>query len=236
MKSSSGTGPVPADPRRFYDGIASEFDRLMNRYDLQRRLEVVFDELLAGVDLHDRRVLDAGCGTGFFSERARARGARVISLDIGPNLLKVTRARAGTSVVAADVTQLGLGDASFDVVISSECIEHTVSPRAAVAELSRVLRPGGRLVLTCPNRLWHWSCVLANGLGVRPYRGLENWPGWFQLRRWVSEAGVAVQRQVGVHLFPFVFERTHSTLRVLDGAGSLLGPLYVNQALLGIRR
>ena len=47
-----------------YDTIAADFDQLMNRYDLERRMQVVFDELLGGVDMSDRVVLDAGCGTG----------------------------------------------------------------------------------------------------------------------------------------------------------------------------
>jgi 2-polyprenyl-3-methyl-5-hydroxy-6-metoxy-1,4-benzoquinol methylase len=223
------------DKTRFYDGIATEFDRIMNSYDLQRRLEVVFDQLLAGQDLRGLRVLDAGCGTGPFAAMALARGAQVVATDIGVKLLAVARQKVGPRVVAGDVTRLCLADASFDVVVSSECIEHTVSPRAAVHEMIRVLRPGGRLVITCPNRFWHWSCVLANAVGVRPYEGLENWPRWSELRRWVEERGVRIERHLGLHLFPFVLSATQPALRVLDRGGERWGPLYVNQCLLGIK-
>lgn len=48
----------------------------MNRYDLERRLQIVFDRLLAGVDLEGKNLLDAGCGTGFFSVQAALLGAR----------------------------------------------------------------------------------------------------------------------------------------------------------------
>lgn len=218
-----------------YDTIATDFDCLMNRYDLQRRLEVMFDTLLAGVDLRERWVLDAGCGTGYFSAAAIARGAHVVALDIGPELLKVARQKGVGHVVACDVARMSFPDRSFDVVISSECIEHTPSPRASVLEMIRVLRPGGILALTCPNRAWRWSCAIANILRIRPYHGLENWPGWWALRGWLDQGGVVVQHHSGLHLFPFVLSFSHPLLRRLDQAGTWLGPLFVNQCLRGVK-
>jgi 2-polyprenyl-3-methyl-5-hydroxy-6-metoxy-1,4-benzoquinol methylase len=216
-----------------YDLIAREFDSIMNRYDLERRLQVVFDQLLADVDLRGTSLLDAGCGTGFFSARAAQSGARVVSLDVGKNLLKETRRKGLASLVAGDAARMPIRDGSFDVVVSSECIEHTPSPRDTLSELVRVLRPGGWLVVTCPNALWRWSCTIANALGVRPYQGLENWPGWSELRRWADESGVEVRQQVGLHLFPFVLKATHPVLRRLDRLGGRLGRIYVNQCLAG---
>ena len=55
------------DKERFYDTIAGDFDRTMNRYDLETRLRVVFDRLLGGEALAGVLLLDAGCGTGWFS-------------------------------------------------------------------------------------------------------------------------------------------------------------------------
>jgi 2-polyprenyl-3-methyl-5-hydroxy-6-metoxy-1,4-benzoquinol methylase len=224
------------DKSRFYDTIASDFDRIMNHYDLQRRLEVIFDQLLAGKNLEGRRLLDAGCGTGYFSRRALSAGAKVTSVDIGVNLLKEAKKKGVPQPVASDITKLSFGDNTFDVVVSSECIEHTPSPQTAVSELVRVLRPGGILVVTCPNRFWHWSCRLANALGIRPYAGLENWPSWSSLRKWSQANGIEVSNHIGLHLFPFVLKPTHGLLRLLDRAGSQLGPLYVNQCLIGIKR
>lgn len=219
----------------FYDSIAPQFDRIMNAYDLRRRLEVVFDELLGGIDLTGRALLDAGCGTGPFSVEACRRGAVVTSLDVGPRLLAEVRRKCDARTVEGDVTALQFADASFDIVISSECIEHTPDPRRAVAELLRVCRPGGLVVVTCPNRTWHWSCVLANRLGLRPYDGYENWPTWWQLRRWIGDGGGRVARMTGVHLLPFVFGPGNRALRPLDRLGAWLGPLYVNQAVLAER-
>lgn len=226
----------PHDKSRFYDSIASDFDVIMNHYDLRRRLEVIFDQLLAGKNLEGRRLLDAGCGTGYFSQRALTTGARVTSVDIGVNLLKEARKKGAAQPVASDITNLSFADESFDVVVSSECIEHTPSPETAVAELVRVLRPGGILVVTCPNRFWHWSCRLANALGIRPYCGLENWPSWSALRNWSRANGIEISEHIGLHLFPFVLKPTHGLLRFLDRAGNQLGPLYVNQCLIGVKR
>lgn len=223
------------DKTRFYDTIASDFDEIMNHYDLQRRLEVIFDQLLAGKDLEGRRLLDAGCGTGYFSHRALSAGARVTSVDIGVNLLKEARKKGAPQPVASDVTRLGFADNTFDVVVSSECIEHTPSPETAVSELIRVLRPGGILVVTCPNRFWHWSCRLANALGIRPYCGLENWPSWSSLREWSKANGIEIREHIGLHMFPFQLKPSHPLLRLLDRAGNKLGPIYVNQCLLGIK-
>ena len=79
------------DPKLyFYDTIADRFDELVNAYDLRRRLEIVFDELLGPGDLTGRTVLDVGCGSGWFSREAARRGARVTSLDIALRLLHET--------------------------------------------------------------------------------------------------------------------------------------------------
>ncbi len=226
---------IADDRTRFYDTIADDFDSIMNTYDLRRRVEIVFDELLSGVDLRGRRVLDAGCGTGPFSVEANRRGARVTSLDIGARLLAITRRKCATSCIQASADAIAIEDASFDVVISSECIEHTPYPRATVAELIRVCRPGGRVVITCPNRTWHWAIVLANRLGVRPYEGLENWPATHELADWVRAGGARVHRHIGFHLVPFVFGRLNPVLRPLDRLGGSILRLFVNQAILAER-
>jgi ubiquinone/menaquinone biosynthesis C-methylase UbiE len=154
----------------FYDSIAADFDKIMDRYDLRRRIETVFDQFLANVNLQDLLLLDAGCGTGFFSAQALKRGAKVFSLDIGINLLKETRKKGLSLLVAADVEKMPFASNTFDIVISSECIEHTTSPQAAVKDMIRILRPGGTIIITCPNHFWYWSRALGNALKIRPYK------------------------------------------------------------------
>jgi SAM-dependent methyltransferase len=222
---------IAQDPMFFYERFSDRFDAATNRYDMERRLSIVFDDLLPGA-CGSQLILDAGCGTGWFSARARQEGATVVSLDVGTRLLAETARKCDSSRVAASVCDLPFGPAAFDVVISSEVIEHTPDPERAVREMSRVLRPGGRLALTVPNRLWHPSVVVANRLGLRPYEGYENWVSWGGLRRICESAGLVVERQRGFHLVPFQLALLHPLLRLADRAGAALGPLMINMAVL----
>ena len=70
----------------FYESFADQFDSKMNMYDTNKRISVVYNELLIE-ELTGKTLLDAGCGTGWFSKVACGRGADVTSMDLGPNLL-----------------------------------------------------------------------------------------------------------------------------------------------------
>lgn len=233
--ASPATARTPRELELFYDSIADEFDQIMNRYDLQRRLETVFEEFLGPYDLTGLQLLDAGCGTGWFSLWACERGACVTAVDIGPRLLKQVRRKCNARTMLGDVLDLQFDDGAFDVVVSSECIEHTRDPRRAVRELIRVCRPGGLAVITSDNRFWWWLCYLANKLHLRPYEGIENWPWWRQLRDWVRQENADILDMRGLHLFPFQLSLLHPVLRFLDRFGRRLGPLCVNQAVLATK-
>ncbi len=215
----------------FYDTIADDFDQISNTYDTNRRIEIVIDELLAGVDLQNQSVLDVGCGTGRFTQRAGARGARMTSLDIGVRLLDLTRRRCRTSPVAADACALPFGSNTFDVVISSECIEHTRDPEAALLEIHRVTKPGGTFVVTVPNQAWHFAITIANALKLRPYEGYENWMRWSAMRSTLRRAGAHIDEMRGFHLVPFVVPGLPPLLRRMDRFGRTLGPLMLNIAV-----
>jgi malonyl-CoA O-methyltransferase len=89
----------------FYETFAERFDPEMNHYDLQRRLEIVYDELLPD-DLAGKQLLDAGCGTGWFSKKACDRGAKVTSLDVGEKLLAQVAKKCDSRRVVGDVLAL----------------------------------------------------------------------------------------------------------------------------------
>lgn len=219
----------------FYDSIATEFDALMNSYDLSRRLKAVFDDMLGGMPLSGLRVLDVGCGTGEFTLLAQHKGANVISLDIGYRLLEVARGKGVLTPVVADALVLPFESESFDLVLSSECVEHTTNGSQAVQEMIRVLRPDGRLVLTCPNRAWRWLVVSATWLGLRPYAGIEEPPSWGTLEEWIDLAGGRILMHHGLHAVPFQLPLAELLLPRLD---RLLAPVqrhFINQCLLAIK-
>ena len=103
------------------------------------------------------RILNAGAGAGSLTLRLAALGLRTTSIDASPELCAHTRRLLAERhpdgrhlVRVGDVARLGLSDASFDAVIAAEVLEHVDDDAAALAELFRVLRPGGVLIVTVP--------------------------------------------------------------------------------------
>ena len=190
-------------PQFFYERIADRFEGLDHPDDVRRRLQLVFEDCLTSNNLRGRLTLDAGCGYGVFSEAATGRGAAVISVDIGERLVARATRRAGSRGVVADACRLAFRDDSFEVIISSEMIEHTTEPERAIHELARVLRAGGLLVLTTPNRVWQWPVRTVSRLGLRPFRGFENFVTWDRLERSCAAAGLDVVVHRGFHPWPF---------------------------------
>ena len=123
-------------------------------------LSVDFDRLgLAGGD----RLLDLGCGAGRHAFEAHRRGAHVVALDHSDaeapavaGLMAAMReeGEAPPSAVGTAVTADGLAlpfaDGAFDRVVASEVLEHVVDDGIVIAELARVVRPGGTLAVTVP--------------------------------------------------------------------------------------
>jgi SAM-dependent methyltransferase len=93
------------------------------------------------------RVLDVGCGPGFIAQAAALRGARVTGADQSPEMVDLARS-IGLDVVVSGVESLPFADAQFDAVVAGYLLNHVPSPEAAVAEMSRILVPGGRLAVT----------------------------------------------------------------------------------------
>jgi SAM-dependent methyltransferase len=108
-------------------------------------------------------------------------------------------------VVVADALRLEaqFGAARFDLVVSSECIEHTPDPSLAIQQMLRVLRPGGLLAVSTPNVVWQPVVRAATRLGLRPFDGLENFTSWRGMRAAIRAGGGLIRRERGLHLFPF---------------------------------
>lgn len=105
-------------------------------------------------------LLDVGCGSGWSSELFHRRGFDVTGMDLNANAFEVPE-HAGLSFRVGDARTLPFADASFDVVTSHEALEHIPDPEAALAEMDRVLRPGGIACIVGPNLISLLSSVLA---------------------------------------------------------------------------
>ena len=95
------------------------------------------------------RVLDAGCGAGLLALLASLRGAQVAALDASPGLLAIVRQRLpAADVREGDLEALPFANASFDAVTAVNSLFYAADTAAAMRELVRVARPGGRVVVT----------------------------------------------------------------------------------------
>jgi ubiquinone/menaquinone biosynthesis C-methylase UbiE len=100
-----------------------------------------------------KHVLDVACGEGYGSAALRKAGASsVVGIDIAQEVCDHARRKYGVDARAGDALALPLADASVDLVVSFETIEHVTDPSRFLAECARVLRPGGMLILSTPNR------------------------------------------------------------------------------------
>jgi SAM-dependent methyltransferase len=127
-------------------------------------LTVRYDRLgLAAGD----RLLDLGCGAGRHAFEAARRGARVVALDADLGELKdvaalfaalAEEAPLVASTAGADALRLPFPDATFDRIVAAEVLEHIEGDGDALAELARVLRPGGTIAVTVPAWLSERVC------------------------------------------------------------------------------
>ena len=136
-----------------YDPLTDPYDRFVGRYSGRYVERIAF---LAEFKPGDR-VLDVGTGTGIVALHAADRvgeSGRVTGIDLSEGMLAHARAKADKAKLVGrvefrrmDAEHLELGDASFDIAVSLFALRHFPNPDAALAQMHRALRPGGRLVV-----------------------------------------------------------------------------------------
>ena len=135
----------------FNEEMAAELEAVYSKRDILRRRALVHEALGAAPG---DRVLDAGCGPGFYVAETLERvgpGGSVVGVDASQPMLALAAKRSeghdNVSFHEGDVTALPVADADFDRALSVQVLEYVDDIPAALAELHRVLRPGGRVLL-----------------------------------------------------------------------------------------
>ncbi len=175
------------------------------------------------------RLLDAGCGAGLLALLASFRGARVAALDASAPLLAIARERLpAADVREGDLEALPFDDASFDAVTAVNSIFYATDMAAAMRELSRVTRPGGRVVVTAwgPPERCELLTALIQAVGPlmpppppgapRAHPAALAEPG--ALAAIVKRAGLRVVEE-GEVACPFVFPSAEASWRANASAG-----------------
>ena len=122
-----------------------------------RGRRTVLDGVIAGLGLPPAaRILDAGCGSGRnMVELARYGG--VTGIELSETSVALARQRGAGEVVSGSVLEMPFADASFDLAVSLDVIEHLEDDLGALRELRRTVAPGGALLVTVPAYQWLWS-------------------------------------------------------------------------------
>jgi len=137
------------DPRQ-YDELGDQWWRPGGYFEMLHWLAAARAGLIPPADRPGAVLLDAGCGGGLLAPHLRGKGYRHVGVDLRPAGLRQA-SEHGVRPVNGDVTALPIASGSVDVVAAGEILEHVTDLPAAVAELARVLRPGGLLVLDTVN-------------------------------------------------------------------------------------
>lgn len=169
-----------------------------------RRHEAAY--LRLGPHCRNAVVLEAGCGEGYGADRLTSVARRVVALDY--DALTVAHVAARYPTVAAlrgNLAALPAADAAVDVVVNLQVIEHLWDQPGFLAECARVLRPGGALLISTPNRI-----TFSPGLDtpLNPFHTREL--NAAELAELLREAGFAEVEMLGLHHGP--------VLRALDAA------------------
>jgi ubiquinone/menaquinone biosynthesis C-methylase UbiE len=196
---------------------AQHFDRLAARYSELRSSGAEVDPVTQAVvelgRLQGCRVLDVGCGSGgVIRQLARGLGIDAVGLDPSPKMIDVARAEAGRwgEFLVGQAEQLPFEPESFDGVVMRWVVHHLDRP-AAFAEIRRVLRPGGRLVVTTTDP------GAVDTFWMAPY-----FPSYVAIERRRFPDGETLRRELlagrfsDVRVVPLVLERRFSRERALE--------------------
>ncbi|MEO0948378.1 MAG: bifunctional 2-polyprenyl-6-hydroxyphenol methylase/3-demethylubiquinol 3-O-methyltransferase UbiG [Cyanobacteria bacterium J06641_5] len=168
-------------------------------------------------DWSNLKVLDVGCGGGYSCEFLAQRGAKVWGIDRSEPCIQVARDRVRTQGLPIEY-QTGTAEAlpypdnSFDAITCLDVLEHVASPQQTIAEIARILKPGGWFCFDTVNRtrLSYFVMIflLETLTGLIP-RGIHDWQKFIrprELQQWLGDRGLTTMAIAGFNPFgrPFI--------------------------------
>ncbi|HVS04042.1 MAG TPA: class I SAM-dependent methyltransferase, partial [Thermoanaerobaculia bacterium] len=135
--------------REYFETVAGEWDAIRQRLFPDSLRERAYG--VAGIE-PGRRAVDVGAGSGFLTEGLLAQGLSVVAVDEAEAMLATLGGklgdRPGLELRAGGAERLPLADGEVDYAFANMVLHHVEEPAAAVREMARVVRPGGRVVIT----------------------------------------------------------------------------------------
>ena len=136
------------DERR---GLLPKLEGLYRRFALIDHVRFIAAAAHATPSGSRARILDVGCGPGTLLSLLKKRGFDVAGVDLSLRAVEITRKEHGIDVALGSLEKLSLPAEGFDVVVLLHTLEHVPNPREVLAEVIRVLKPRGRVVVQVPN-------------------------------------------------------------------------------------
>ena len=168
--------PMP-DSKEIAGFYPSQYWWNASRPGLLKKLESVYRRLAlrdhvafivsAGRNANGRRVLDFGCGSGTLLGILKTRGFDVLGVDSSEEATRVADLENGVRVIVGSLEEASFEAGSFDVVTMFHVMEHVTNPRDILAEVFRILKPAGRVVIQVPNiDSWQFKMFGARWYGL----------------------------------------------------------------------
>jgi len=199
----------PGDVAGMFDDVAKHYDRTNTVLSAGNAVLWRAAMVRAVAPVAGERILDIAAGTGTSSVALQRSGARVVAVDFSPGMVAEGRKRhKKIEFVQADATALPFGDNEFDAVAISFGLRNIVDPKAALSEMYRVLKPGGRVVVCEFSKppiailraaywayLKHVMPIVVGRTSSNPAaysylaESIREWPDQGTLSQWIRAAG-----------------------------------------------
>ncbi|CUW38073.1 protein of unknown function [Magnetospirillum sp. XM-1] len=151
MDPATNDRAAEQEQRSYYNAIADTYDSHFASPQALAYRNRLYSRIFAGIDLSGARVLDVACGGGENSVFFRERGCDVVGVDISDAQCRIFRRRfPGSLVVTGSMAELAFAEETFDVVVTESLHHSHPHLERTLAEISRVLRPGGHFLLWEP--------------------------------------------------------------------------------------